>query len=28
MRDLLHAARTEGAKMEKPPSDAEVRDWT
>ena len=27
MRDLLHAARTECAKMDKPPSDAEVRDW-
>jgi FKBP-type peptidyl-prolyl cis-trans isomerase (trigger factor) len=27
MCDLLHAARTEGAKTDKPPSDAEVRDW-
>jgi hypothetical protein len=27
MRDLLHAARTECAKTDKPPSDAEVRDW-
>lgn len=27
MRHLLHAARTECAKMDKPPSDAEVRDW-
>jgi hypothetical protein len=27
MRDLLQAARTECAKIDKPPSDAEVRDW-
>ena len=27
MRDLLHAARTECAKTDKPPSEAEVRDW-
>jgi len=27
MRDLLQAARTECAKTDKAPSDAEVRDW-